>query len=141
MVFGIMCRYWSGLVTDLYQTQQRSTGPGGLTAHSPLPLLSLSRSFSIQLELICHLIMCVCVCVCAGLRIGQLAQQQRMPRLQQYNKILQRLRYVMIEQMPKPEEVIIVEDEYGQVFISLFVLESEGAKGILCMRWGECNCF
>jgi exportin-1 len=50
-----------------------------------------------------------------GLMLGQLASQQQNPRLQKYREILHRLRYVMIEHMPKPEEVLIVEDENGQI--------------------------
>ena len=52
--------------------------------------------------------------ITGGLNIGQLASQQAPQRLQKYAAVLSQLRVVLIDQMPKPEEVIIVEDENGQ---------------------------
>ncbi len=48
-----------------------------------------------------------------GLMLG--GSRKMSPRVQRYADILSRLRYVMIERMPKPEEVLLVKDENGQV--------------------------
>jgi len=50
-----------------------------------------------------------------GLNLGQLASQQMSSRVIMFAEILSRLRVVMIEQMPRPEEVLIMEDENGQI--------------------------
>lgn len=42
-------------------------------------------------------------------------KQEQSPRLRMYNEILSNLRRVMISKMAKPEEVLIVEDENGQI--------------------------
>jgi len=42
-------------------------------------------------------------------------RQHLSPRVQQYASILSELRHVMIAKMPRPEEVLIVEDENGQI--------------------------
>ncbi|KAJ5069587.1 intein-containing exportin-1 precursor [Anaeramoeba ignava] len=41
--------------------------------------------------------------------------QTRSPRVQKYEEILAKVRYIMIENMVKPEEVLIVEDENGEL--------------------------
>mmetsp|Transcript_16595 Transcript_16595/g.40875 ORF Transcript_16595/g.40875 Transcript_16595/m.40875 type:complete len:1055 (-) Transcript_16595:408-3572(-) len=47
------------------------------------------------------------------LRLGGL--QHVSPRVQAYAKVLRELRHVMIAKMPRPEEVLIMEDENGQI--------------------------
>mmetsp|Transcript_33911 Transcript_33911/g.66171 ORF Transcript_33911/g.66171 Transcript_33911/m.66171 type:complete len:1090 (+) Transcript_33911:310-3579(+) len=41
--------------------------------------------------------------------------QQQSPRLQTYSPILGQVRRILIDRMPKPEEVLVVEDENGDV--------------------------
>lgn len=49
------------------------------------------------------------------LMVGNLHKQNMCQRVLMYAEVLSRLRHVMIAKMAKPEEVLIVEDEYGQI--------------------------
>lgn len=84
-------------MTDLYNTQRqfiaqhggRMAAPTGLMAPGLTPMGGLLNS---------------------GLTSGTNA-----PRLAMYLKSLAELRFVMISKMAKPEEVLIVEDENGEI--------------------------
>eukprot|EP00961_Rhodomonas_salina_P145066 1952684-Rhodomonas_salina.1 len=54
-------------------------------------------------------------CDDANARPAQSNPLQQSPRLQTYSPILAQVRRLLIERMPKPEEVLVVEDENGEV--------------------------
>lgn len=102
-IFKIVLEYWNVLVTDLYNTQRqfiaqhagRLGAAGGLLVGATpglTPMTSLGSTLN------------------SGLTSGTNA-----PRLAMYLKSLAELRFVMIGKMAKPEEVLIVEDENGEI--------------------------
>jgi exportin-1 len=100
-VFKITLDFWNTLVTDLYNTQRTFMAQHGnrmLTPGSGLLTVGVQPAFTPN----------------TGLNSG-LASQSNHPRLAMYLKSLAELRLVMIGKMAKPEEVLIVEDENGEI--------------------------
>ncbi|OLL22893.1 Exportin-1 [Neolecta irregularis DAH-3] len=111
-IFKICLEYWSKLVCELYEEVQALP----VTDINPMFNLSLSGSFSNGLPT-------------AGV--------QDNPNLRKYiyAEVLSRLRLVMIEKMVKPEEVLIVENDEGEI-VREFVKESDTITLYKSMR--EC---
>ena len=73
--------------------------------------------------------MCV-VYVYVCVYIGQAGAQ----RLQNYSVVLSQLRHVLVEHMAKPEEVIMVKDDNGNLPLFLSFSDSTGPRVcVLCM--------
>ena len=102
-IFKIVLEYWNVLVTDLYNTQRqfiaqhagRLGAAGGLLIGGT-PGLTPMTSMGSTLN-------------------SGLTSHTNAPRLAMYLKSLAELRFVMIGKMAKPEEVLIVEDENGEI--------------------------
>ncbi|GJN94744.1 hypothetical protein Rhopal_007836-T1 [Rhodotorula paludigena] len=90
-VFKICLEYWAKLVADLYDEMQKF--PGGELAANPL--LSLGGM--------------------AGFPGGAGAAGGQPGRRGIYTEVLSNLRLVMVERMAKPEEVLIVENDEGEI--------------------------
>ncbi|GAA5890592.1 hypothetical protein JCM6882_002973 [Rhodosporidiobolus microsporus] len=88
-IFKICLEYWAKLVADLYDEMQKFPGGGDLSN----PLLSLG-GFG------------------AG---GSQGAGQGAGRRGIYTEVLSNLRLVMVERMAKPEEVLIVENDEGEI--------------------------
>ncbi|GAA5943651.1 hypothetical protein JCM10213_008936 [Rhodosporidiobolus nylandii] len=87
-IFKICLEYWAKLVADLYDEMQKGGGLGlGADVN---PLLSLGGF---------------------GAPAAGAAGQRR----QIYTEVLSNLRLVMVERMAKPEEVLIVENDEGEI--------------------------
>lgn len=112
-VFKICLEYWSKLVAELYEEIQQLP----ITDMNPLMTLNIS----------------------AGLTNGGAAHPNllaNMPlRKHMYSEILSNLRVVMIEKMVRPEEVMIVENDEGEI-VREFVKESDTITLYKSMR--EC---
>lgn len=112
-VFKICLEYWSKLVSELYEEIQQLP----ITDMNPLMTLNIS----------------------AGLVNGGAAHPNllaNMPlRKHMYSEILSNLRVVMIEKMVRPEEVMIVENDEGEI-VREFVKESDTITLYKSMR--EC---
>ncbi|GAA5921812.1 hypothetical protein JCM1841_005550 [Sporobolomyces salmonicolor] len=91
-VFKICLEYWAKLVADLYDEMQKFPMGGDLTAN---PLLNLSLGGG-----------------AFGASAGGAGQQGRRAI---YTEVLSNLRLVMVERMAKPEEVLIVENDEGEI--------------------------
>uniref|UniRef100_A0A0K3CC03 BY PROTMAP: gi/472583837/gb/EMS21461.1/ exportin-1 [Rhodosporidium toruloides NP11] gi/647402254/emb/CDR48536.1/ RHTO0S18e02212g1_1 [Rhodosporidium toruloides] n=1 Tax=Rhodotorula toruloides TaxID=5286 RepID=A0A0K3CC03_RHOTO len=88
-IFKICLEYWAKLVADLYDEMQKF--PGGELAANPLLSLGGMSGFG-----------------GAGGAGGQ-------GRRGIYTEVLSNLRLVMVERMAKPEEVLIVENDEGEI--------------------------
>ena len=67
---------------------------------------------------------------------GALHQQpESNPRLQRYSVILSRLRHVIISKMAKPEEVLIVENEHGEI-VKETMKDTDAIQLYMSMRHG-----
>lgn len=112
-IFKICLEYWSKLVSELYEEIQQLP----ITDMNPLMTLNIS----------------------AGLANGGAAHPNllaNMPlRKHMYPDILSNLRVVMIEKMVRPEEVMIVENDEGEI-VREFVRESDTITLYKSMR--EC---
>lgn len=112
-VFKICLEYWSKLVAELYEEIQQLP----ITDMNPLMTLNIS----------------------AGLTHGGAAHPNllaNMPlRKHMYSEVLSNLRVVMIEKMVRPEEVMIVENDEGEI-VREFVKESDTITLYKSMR--EC---
>lgn len=112
-IFKICLEYWSKLVSELYDEIQQLP----ITDMNPLMTLNIS----------------------AGLSSGGAAHPNllaNMPlRKHMYSEILSNLRVVMIEKMVKPEEVMIVENDEGEI-VREFAKESDTITLYKSMR--EC---
>jgi exportin-1 len=112
-IFKICLEYWSKLVAELYEEIQQ------LPIHDMNPLMTLNIS--------------------AGLANGGAAHPNllaNMPlRKHMYAEVLSNLRVVMIEKMVRPEEVMIVENDEGEI-VREFVKESDTITLYKSMR--EC---
>ncbi|ORY74870.1 Crm1-K1 [Protomyces lactucae-debilis] len=112
-IFKICLEYWSKLVAELYEEIQQ------LPIHDMNPLVTLNIS--------------------AGLANGGAAHPNllaNMPlRKHMYAEVLSNLRVVMIEKMVRPEEVMIVENDEGEI-VREFVKESDTITLYKSMR--EC---
>jgi len=84
-IFKICLDYWNAQAAELY----RET-PNPSAGQSPLLLMG-------------------------GLMSGAMRQMEMSPRLALYKATLSKLRRVMISRMAKPEEVLVVENEQGEV--------------------------
>ncbi|GAA5917915.1 hypothetical protein JCM5296_002099 [Sporobolomyces johnsonii] len=91
-VFKICLEYWAKLVADLYDEMQKFPMGGDLAAN---PLLNLSLGGG-----------------AFGAGAGGAGQQGRRAI---YTEVLSNLRLVMVERMAKPEEVLIVENDEGEI--------------------------
>lgn len=96
-VFKICLEYWSKLVSELYEEIQQLP----ISEMNPMIGLNLSNSNGAQSN---H----------AGLNL----------RKDIYQEVLSNLRLVMIERMVKPEEVLIVENDEGEI-VREFMKESD----------------
>lgn len=112
-IFKICLEYWSKLVAELYEEIQQLP----ITDMNPLTTLNIS----------------------AGLANGGAAHPNllaNMPlRKHMYSEVLSNLRVVMIEKMVRPEEVMIVENDEGEI-VREFVKESDTITLYKSMR--EC---
>lgn len=112
-IFKICLEYWSKLVAELYEEIQQLP----VTDMNPLMTLNIS----------------------AGLANGGAAHPNllaNMPlRKHMYSEVLSSLRVVMIEKMVRPEEVMIVENDEGEI-VREFVKESDTITLYKSMR--EC---
>jgi exportin-1 len=100
-VFKICLEYWNILVTDLYQTQRAWIAQHGSRLMGMTPGLIGGTTPGLTP-------------VSGGLLSG-LSSNSNAPRLTMYLKSLAELRFVMIGKMAKPEEVLIVEDDNGEI--------------------------
>ncbi|GAA5876659.1 hypothetical protein JCM1840_000754 [Sporobolomyces johnsonii] len=91
-VFKICLEYWAKLVADLYDEMQKFPMGGDLAAN---PLLNLTLGGG-----------------AFGAGAGGASQQGRRAI---YTEVLSNLRLVMVERMAKPEEVLIVENDEGEI--------------------------
>ena len=100
-IFKICLEYWNKLVSELHEEMQT------------LPVTDLHPLVSIQTS---------------GLANGGAPHPDVLKnydlRKHKYAEILQSLRYVMIENMVKPEEVLVVENDEGEI-VREFVKESD----------------
>ncbi|GAA5938664.1 exportin CRM1 [Sporobolomyces koalae] len=93
-IFKICLEYWAKLVADLYDEMQKFPMGGDLASN---PLLNLSLAGG-----------------SAGFGGGVGANGQQ-GRRKIYTEVLSNLRLVMVERMAKPEEVLIVENDEGEI--------------------------
>jgi exportin-1 len=100
-IFKICLEYWTKLVTELYEEMQQAP----ISDMNPLIGLGSMQGLS------------------NGSRSGGLFQNTAL-RKDKYNDVLTSLRSVMIEKMAKPEEVLIVENDEGEI-VREFVKESD----------------
>lgn len=101
-IFKICLEYWSKLVAELYEEIQQ------LPITDMNPLLSLNLSASL-----------------ASSGATPASMYANIPlRKHIYSEVLSNLRVVMVEKMVKPEEVLIVENEEGEI-VREFVKESD----------------
>lgn len=91
VIFKICLEYWSHFVTDLYNSQRMISTRAPMNAWG-----AMGGGLTINSGGIFH-----------GMQMS--------PRLHLYAPSLAQLRHVMIAKMAKPEEVLIVEDENGQI--------------------------
>ncbi|CAD0097394.1 unnamed protein product [Aureobasidium mustum] len=100
-IFKICLEYWTKLVCDLYDEMQQ------------LPITDLNPLVSMTMS---------------GLSNGGAPHPQAMAgyplRKNKYGEVLTNLRQVMIEKMVRPEEVLIVENDEGEI-VREFVKESD----------------
>ncbi|KAG9970870.1 hypothetical protein KCU98_g14201, partial [Aureobasidium melanogenum] len=100
-IFKICLEYWTKLVCDLYDEMQQ------------LPITDLNPLVSMTMS---------------GLPNGGAPHPQAMAgyplRKNKYSEVLTNLRQVMIEKMVRPEEVLIVENDEGEI-VREFVKESD----------------
>ncbi|KAH0271448.1 hypothetical protein KCU71_g18736, partial [Aureobasidium melanogenum] len=100
-IFKICLEYWTKLVCDLYDEMQQ------------LPITDLNPLVSMTMS---------------GLSNGGAPHPQAMAgyplRKNKYSEVLTNLRQVMIEKMVRPEEVLIVENDEGEI-VREFVKESD----------------
>ncbi|GAA5840344.1 hypothetical protein JCM5353_002789 [Sporobolomyces roseus] len=92
-IFKICLEYWAKLVADLYDEMQKFPMGGDLASN---PLLNLSLAGG-----------------SAGFGGGGGNGQQGRRKI--YTEVLSNLRLVMVERMAKPEEVLIVENDEGEI--------------------------
>ncbi|RIB27651.1 CRM1 C terminal-domain-containing protein [Gigaspora rosea] len=104
-IFKVCLEYWTKLVAELYEETQQ-------LSVLEMPLLSLSGATSTQSNL-------------ANIT----------PRKYMYAEILSTLRVIMIDRMVKPEEVLIVENEEGEI-VREFMKDSDTITLYKSMR--EC---
>ncbi|KAI5808999.1 CRM1 C terminal-domain-containing protein [Peziza echinospora] len=97
-IFKICLEYWNKLVQELYEEQQQLP----ITDISPLLNMGISNG--------------------GGVSSSMLAQYPL--RKHMYSEVLSNLRQVMIERMVRPEEVLIVENDEGEI-VREFVKESD----------------
>ncbi|KAL6508225.1 Exportin-1 [Orobanche hederae] len=90
-VFKVCLDYWNTLVSDLFEAKRNVDNPA-----------ATANMIGLQMPLL------------AGMADG-LGSSQLMKRLQLYAVPLSKLRLLMICRMVKPEEVLIVEDENGNI--------------------------
>lgn len=102
-VFKVCIEYWTKFVSDLFEEMQQSSRSGFSAA--PGALLSPSTVNGMAGQM-------------------QRAQGAAPQRKDNYAMILSRARTVMIERMVKPEEVLIVENDEGEI-VREFVKESD----------------
>jgi exportin-1 len=100
-IFKITLEYWTKLVTELYEEMQQAP----ISDMNPLIGLGSMQGLS------------------NGSRAGGLFQSSPL-RKDKYTEVLTSLRSVMIEKMAKPEEVLIVENDEGEI-VREFVKESD----------------
>ncbi|GAA5877818.1 hypothetical protein JCM16303_000249 [Sporobolomyces ruberrimus] len=93
-IFKICLEYWAKLVADLYDEMQKFPMGGDLASN---PLLNLSLAGG-----------------SAGFGGAGGANGQQ-GRRKIYTEVLSNLRLVMVERMAKPEEVLIVENDEGEI--------------------------
>lgn len=116
-IFKICLEYWNLLVTDLYNAQRaymNQHGPrliGGANVSSGMMGAFGGANLNVEKPGLTPIGGLLGI---AGLNSG-LASSTNSPRLQMYLKAMQELRFVMISKMAKPEEVLIVEDENGEI--------------------------
>ncbi|GAA5831610.1 hypothetical protein JCM3766R1_004951 [Sporobolomyces carnicolor] len=92
-IFKICLEYWAKLVADLYDEMQKFPMGGDLASN---PLLNLSLAGG-----------------SAG--FGGPGANGHQGRRKIYTEVLSNLRLVMVERMAKPEEVLIVENDEGEI--------------------------
>ncbi|GAA5997714.1 hypothetical protein JCM5350_008026 [Sporobolomyces pararoseus] len=92
-IFKICLEYWAKLVADLYDEMQKFPMGGDLASN---PLLNLSLAGG-----------------SAG--FGGSGSSSQQGRRKIYTEVLSNLRLVMVERMAKPEEVLIVENDEGEI--------------------------
>ncbi|GAA5905628.1 exportin CRM1 [Sporobolomyces salmoneus] len=92
-IFKICLEYWAKLVADLYDEMQKFPMGGDLASN---PLLNLSLAGG-----------------SAG--FGGSGSNSHQGRRKIYTEVLSNLRLVMVERMAKPEEVLIVENDEGEI--------------------------
>ncbi|KAK5746360.1 Karyopherin transporter [Elasticomyces elasticus] len=98
-VFKVCLEYWTKLVCELYDEMQ------SLPLTDPNPLVSLGLN--------------------GGMNNGANGNAAGLAlRKHKYTDVLSNLRQVMIEKMPRPEEVLIVENDEGEI-VREFVKESD----------------
>ncbi|MCJ1308336.1 Karyopherin transporter [Agyrium rufum] len=111
-IFKICLEYWTKLVQELYEEMQQ------------LPITDLNPLINMGIS---------------GLSNGGAPNPQILAnyplRKHKYHEVLTNLRQVMIEKMAKPEEVLIVENDEGEV-VREFVKESDTVQLYKTMR--EC---
>lgn len=96
-VFKVCLEYWNKLVSDLYHQRQSFQSP-------PLNNTTISNSPFYGTPYVPE-----------GFLSPTQQQQQQSQRHTRYSVVLEQLRLVMIERMVKPEEVLVVEDENGEI--------------------------
>ena len=97
-IFKICLEYWNKLVSELYEEMQSLP----VTEAHPLAMQSGSLANG----------------------ASSVAEANFETRKKQYREVLQSLRIVMIENMVKPEEVLVVENDEGEI-VREFVKESD----------------
>jgi len=100
-IFKIVLEYWNILVTDLYNTQRLH-----MAQHGNRLFPGAGGGWGGQQPGLTPV---------GGLLNSGLSSNLNAPRLQMYLKSLSELRLVLISKMAKPEEVLIVEDENGEI--------------------------
>lgn len=101
-IFNICLEYWHGFAETLYHHSALSRQGSSLASSSSDPLLlvnSLSEEDEDEF----------------GDSTREAPTLHNTSRCQAYSEILGRVRGVLVSRMPKPEEVLIVEDEYGKI--------------------------
>lgn len=90
-VFKICLEYWNSLVADLYNSE--SFGGSNVSGGSPVGLLHYGQSDV----------------------VSKRSVDAAFERIRYYAPVLSKVRYIMISRMAKPEEVLVVENENGEV--------------------------
>ncbi|KAJ1472729.1 hypothetical protein T484DRAFT_1839153 [Baffinella frigidus] len=91
-IFKICTEYWNFLADDLYHKEIQTCFLEDDLYHKEIQLQRPMPTFS-----------------------SPVATHTQSPRLSTYSPILAQVRRMLIDRMPKPEEVLVVEDENGEV--------------------------